>query len=487
MHTRNFSAIAVALLAMVPLFFLGWLFDKEFAPRGIWEARTGFEKPSSVIQPSGLFRMKREGKRSVLSTESDTVQFRAENRHTFKTARVTATWRSGAGTVEAGVLARQDPPVAKTKVLYHSALEALKWFKTESDAGEILWQKTPRFSSVEDFYRASVPADRVLTVNADYAPPLILPLYFPQKIARRYEISLRGPQTILFYSGGETMTWKFSAQDMNRHDGADEILLRISDPSGKTVAEKRYEDDGEIWGSGKAEKLRDVEWSGDLEAGVYRLQIAAGDDIFLRRIETSAQKFVFQYVVYLGDTVGFSAGTAPVTFYGRTKGFSLRTPHPEGIQSVGVDGKLVEIREPNTSYQTVTTRAISEIVVGRPDLKIDFDGFLALTPDAFFIPKAIGFSDQESASQWGAEYILAKNYHPFFDGEWIRGSADLSLDGVERGDGVTFILDRRGDAASGEWLIDDLRVTLERPPLDLPRLSEALLARFESWRTHLWP
>lgn len=476
----NSRALFLTLCIAAPLLVFAWLLDKEFAPRGIWEVRTGFEKSSQVIRTpddAGFFR--EDGRRS-LSVPGSSASFEIENTHTFLNARLVALWRTTADVVEMGVLARKDPPFPKMKVVYHRALEALPWMKLAPDSEDrILWQKNETFRTPQEFYRASIPAEKVLAVNTEYAPPVMLDGYTPRQELRRYDVSLRGPQTIFFYSGGEEMQWKFVAQDMNRHDGADEIGMRILGGDGKIIFEEHFSDDGEVWGSSRPGKLREIVWKGILPVGAYKLELRASDDIFFRRMETAAQKFVFQYVIYLADASGFRASPLPVTLYGRANRLSLRTPHAEGVQTVNVEGESVSVAQANQSYQVETRQSSTEIMVPMPDLKIDFDGFFTFSPDAFFLPKAIGFLDLAHAERFGAEYVLAKDYRPFRDGDSIRSSAEISLQDIDQSGNLVAVMTRRGGSPD-EWLIDDFRVTLTRESIDLSRLREMLSALLKS-------
>ena len=133
----------------------------------------------------------------------------------------------------------------------------------------------------------------------------------------------------------------------------------------------------------------------------------------------------------------------------------------------------------NQSYPVETRESLTEIAVPTPDLKIDFDGFFTFSSDAFFLPKSIGFSDLEHAERFGAEYVLAKDYHPFRVGDFVRGSAEISLKDIDQTGNLVVEMAQKG-GKTDRWQVDDLHVTLLRDPLDFFRLREMLSVRMKA-------
>lgn len=473
----------VIVLILISILFLAflWLFNNNFVVRGVWQAETSFSHSSKLIKIISSWQQKIEENKNVAVFEKLPAEFLINKPGLFDALNIQGIFKTSASAVRVGVVAQKDPWQIKEKTIYHRDLENLSWNKIEKDDAAkgriILWQKEKIFKNVDEFINNPPPPEKILALNYDWQKDLNLANYAPRFETRHYEISLRGPQTIYTYFKNENLNWRWRFQDVNRHDGADEILIRVYNAAGEQVFEDTVKDDGDEWASNKASQVYDYVLNKNFGNGVFKIQISAPDDIFVRSFETAQQKFVFQYVIYAGDVNGFSSYASPIYLFGQTKNLTLRTPHQEGRQTVYINNKNLILAQDNENYKFNVQNELTYLVLPKPDVKVDFDGFLALSKDAFFLPKPLGFEKKSDLEQFKTSYLLVSDYDPIISGNYIRSEANFSLSNVEQKSGLEIFFDATSEKGDEPLVLSQIKVSLKRPPLDWFSFYQKFLTR----------
>src|SRR5690606_7820016 len=120
-------------------------------------------------------------------------------------------------------------------------------------------------------------------------------------------------------------------------------------PMGRTV----LLDDGNTEDNQQSQGLRTMRVDiPDAAPGIYRMEFSAPADIFIRSITTLQQGLVFIERVYLGDHVGYSQITDPVTLFTDGRNINARTAHADAFQTIMVEDSPLVISETLTRVGT---------------------------------------------------------------------------------------------------------------------------------------
>jgi hypothetical protein len=146
----------------------------------------------------------------------------------------------------------------------------------------------------------------------------------------------------------------------------------------------------------------------DLAPGVYRLSLLADDDIFVRRITTTAQHWVIGPWIYFADNVAYSTSSPATKVWTNSRHLVAETRHVEGLQTVSLGNASVTLTKTHQIYkldrQTSELSGDLQLTAPRGDVRIVGDGYFAFSRDAMFLPYPRRLTD---ASDPAGEGILA--------------------------------------------------------------------------------
>jgi hypothetical protein len=364
-------------------------------------------------------------------------------------------------------------------------LDALAWPRVSSGTLTLL-QRDPNYVSVDAFLEHPPSPEVLATYRAEAAVPYRMPGYVPSSVVTSTDVSLRGSHRMLVYAERETLQLTFSVQDMNRHDGADPVTVsvyRMGD-SENALARTVLADDGDVSDDQKSEGLRTVAVTlTDPASGAYRVDLTASDDVFIRSIHTPQQKLVFDGHLTLGDHVGYSDHTDPVTVITDGTRASAWTSHAESFQTLTMDGKpypLDAIRTPaHAALDGVRQR--HAIVSPKRDVVIDTDGVLALSEAQYFDPLPFAlqwYTDEAALDAAGIRYVLTSYEPPVRDGDSLIATAEFPTSALATTDDGAYrlVISVPGLEENASALhLESLSAILRRPPSSL---ADAFLRLF---------
>jgi hypothetical protein len=150
-----------------------------------------------------------------------------------------------------------------------------------------------------------------------------------------------------------------------------------------------------------------------------------------------------------------------------------RTAHAEGLQTLEVGGKSVDLQEPHARHFVWldSFRATVPVVSPMRDVLLESDGVFALHPDDFFnpLPAEIDWhTSMEDLKRAGIDYMLAGYEAPESDGDITTANATFDFanlatteDGAYR-----FAVSAPGiDYTQKDFKIRSVTFTLRRPPV----------------------
>ncbi|MDP3985656.1 MAG: hypothetical protein Q8P82_02725 [bacterium] len=486
-HKPIFSIlIRLAALGGLAVLF-GWTAWQNAAPSGVFEAEYHFDAPSPFITPL----LPGDRARAITRDESgtfyqgiigDPTYFRIIPPRRFDRATVEIRFQNEKQPiVELGGLAARNPDTFDLRPLENQILDNLDWPMLDKDE-LTLYQRTPTYASIDDFFTNLPSRETIATYHAALRSPLKIPGYVPSEQMRIYETSLRGSHTFYAYVKNETLDIGFLIDDMNREAGADPVAVTVfrgTEPV-FTVSEN---DDGVTEATGKStgRRMMSIAVPG-LPEDAYRVEFRTTRDIFIRRIDTRARKFVVANEVFLGDDVGYRDGDHPATLFTSARLLRASTLHADGAQELIVQGEPLRIIESHREYvKKITGTTGTRISSPRGDLILRANGVFAFTPESLFIPDSLRLQWDTDLDAEGINFILAQYEPPRHEGEWKVALAEFDLARLLWEDHVvSFAVSAPGIAAlQNEVRISGISVKFVRAPENIRLL-------FVRWWTRIF-
>lgn len=380
----------------------------------------------------------------------------------------------GQPVVEIGALGSSLDNTFLMRPAENRLIDALPWPRVSSGTLTLLQRETD-YVSVDAFLEHPPAPERIATYRAEAEAPYRLPGYVPSSAVTSTDVSLRGSHRMLVYVERETLQLTFSVQDMNRHAGADPVTVSVyrAGDSERTLARTVLADDGDVADDQRSEGLRTVAVTlTDPAPGAYRVDLTASDDVFIRSIRTPQQKLVFDSHLVLGDHVGYSDRTDPVTVIADGTRVSAWTSHADAFQTLTMDGKpygIDALRVP-VHAELAGIRQRHVIVSPKRDVVIDTDGVLALSEGQYFDPLPFAlqwYTDVAALDAAGIRYVLTSYEPPVRDGELLVATAEFdTADLATTDDGAyRLVISVPGLEEDASVLhLESLNAILRRPP-----------------------
>lgn len=426
----------------------------------------------------------------VISLMGDPVYLSVTPPGNYERAMITTTFSaSEQPVVELGATVDAKAGQIVLKPLRHRTLDALAWPSLTS--GDLtLWQRTPRYDSVEAFLNDPPPLASITTYHASLAEDAALASAWTIGAgASLTQVSLRGFHEFVAATDGRDVELEVEYQDMNRNPGADPVSVRVYQ-GGRLLAEARRDDDG-VEGDVQAALGRQTVRVAvrDVEAGLVKVELNAGNDVYWRAVRSSLPRMAFVRTVTVGDEVGFLPQSRAVTLFTNAQHMTLYTRHAEGVQTVRVGSRTVDIVVPHARYDVENVDGgVVRVDIPRGDLVVETDGMVAFAREAFFDPFPVRLDDRTDLDRRGVDYVLAQYASPVSNASTaeearlgvVEASAEFELGNLEReGSGAlrfVYSLPRVSDRGASVD-ITRIRVDFERPPRTLADAWRRLIQR----------
>lgn len=277
-------------------------------------------------------------------------------------------------------------------------------------------------------------------------------------------VSLRGTHDIYAVPIDGHLRFHLALQAANRSQGGDIAAIRVffgeDEIDRKAVSVSGSRD---IRLGAKAEQDIDIKQA---QPGIYRIQVTASDDVFIRTIGTDSKHWVLGPRFVIGDQVGYATTTASLQAWTNSRHLIAETFHREGLQPIefgSVKRELKETHEQIRLDRSQEPEAIAKLVAPQGDIRFIGDGFFAYTPEAFFEPRPRRMTDGSSLVLDGVVAVRTPYMRPQDLGDgWKKATLDFALKPNQRD--LRFVLSAPGMAARVS-AVDIRRVDMvfERP------------------------
>ena len=427
-----FTRIIQGFLILLPIIILGWLGVQNFVPSGTFSISHSVHETSSFMDGLAphdrVSLVKKDEQGDWMQTIfKDPVFFFVHPHRTFDTVDATVTFKNnGTPIVEFGALAATSPDRYVLEPLQNLIIDESSWPRI-TDGDLMLLQRTSKYKTVTDFLARPPSREEIATYQTSLTAPFRLPNYTASTITQTIPVSLRGSVSIKTYVKNEPLSYVFSYTDMNRDSGSDPVTVYVTDETGQPILSLGSDDDGNTSSNVRGSVLKTLTIkTAPLPEGVYKIDLHAGRDIFVRSIQTTQQKMVFLNGVYLGDESGYHDTFAPVRFWTEAKRLSMQTRHAESVQTVKIGSQSLLILAP---YKLTTTAikdpGLVSVYVTKGDVEVVTDAPVAFSPAQYFRPDPVRLLPHTDLDQLHVNYILARYTPPVVKDGWSVATVHL--------------------------------------------------------------
>lgn len=328
--------------------------------------------------------------------------------------------------MELGILADSLNWRYRTKPVENKMIDhlSLVWNRIEED-GSLLLQRENKYDSLEEFMNTPPSGEEIALYNYDWDKKYSLPGYEPDQENSSIRAPLRGSYQFYTYIKEEPLNVEFKFWDINENEEKDDFTINLYYED-KLISSKDVQGDGIEEDTGEINILGQAGFDiQDLAEGVYRIEVAANDDIITERIDSQQSKISFRGNLKLAKTdilKGDFEGVYPLKLYTDGLEVHAKTIHPSSRQSLSIneDRQVLNIEETYKKFsQEIEPGAgkKSNIGIEKSGLILNSDGVFSFTADSLFNP---GFKKLRSARSLtdNINYILADYQSGEKDNGW---------------------------------------------------------------------
>lgn len=440
---------------------IAWLALERFPPSGQFEAETSLDGKSAWIQPflpaERTTAPGSQGDWIGQRISADPVYFTARSPGPYEWVDLEMEFRSiRQPLIEIGMVRDAEGKELEMRPLY---------------AAELM---SSNFRSVpgKGFVALGIPNSRLDDPRPDglatwLATTTAIQLSDPASEAKEVALSLRGSHDFYVVPSGGRLEFEMEFQAANRNQGNDIAVVRLY--RGDEEIDRNVVSISGTRDTRLSSKVVHRVKKNAVTPGVYRIQVVASDDVFIRNIRTTSQHWVFGPRFVSGDNVGYSTTTAAVNVWTNSRHLVAETFHMEGLQRLDfgpVTGQLRQTHEQVRLNRKADGQQLVQLSAPKGDVRFIGDGFFALSSQAFFEPKPRRLTDATEMNADGLVAVVTPFVRPSELGDgWYRAQARFALrPGQEQ---LRFVLSAPGMAARAAAVdIKKIRITYARDQRD---------------------
>lgn len=456
----------VFVLALIPwigcVLGIAWLGLERFPPSGIFIAQTNLDGSSAWIQPflpaERTTSPGSQGDWTGQRISADPVYFTARSPGPYAWVDLDIEFRSiRQPLIEIGMVRDAEGKELEMQPMYAAELMGSN-FRTVPGKG---------------FVALGIPNTRLDDPRPEglatwLSTTTAIQIADPAHAAQSVNLSLRGSHDFYLVPSGGNLEFDLEFQAANRSQGSDIAAIRVFrgeeeiDRSAVSISGTR-----DIRLGNKV--THHIKKTG-IAPGVYRVQVIASDDVFIRAIRTTSQHWVFGPRFVAGDNVGYSTTTAAVQVWTNSRHLVAETFHTEGLQQIifgTASGNLRHTHEQIRLDRSTDPQQVSSLTARQGDVRFVGDGFFAFSPDAFFEPKPRRLTDATETNTDKINAVLTPFVRPVQLGDgWYRSHARFALQPGQQQ--LRFVLSAPGMAARAAAVdIRSLSLTFSRDQQNL--------------------
>ncbi len=349
-------------------------------------------------------------------------------------------------------------------------LEMRPWYAEALENGS--WRRVLSIVGKQGFVRNGVPDARLNDPDtrglSSWLATSTAPKIADQTLGDEVKIpvSLRGAHDIWVVPAEGRIEISMEVQDVNRNRSGGVLSVSVSRDE-EIVKQDAFGTSGSLdKGYGKTFPVK-INLPG-LQAGVYRVRIAADDDVFIRSLAVRNPHWVIGPRLVLGDVVGYATSTAPFEAWTASRHIVAETFHKEGLQTLSLGPMQTKVSRTHAATPVDRNDGITDLVVftaPNRDMRIISDGFFALKKETYFQPQPVRFTAQTQPDKEGLQAVLThyEATENLGDG-WHKAKANFML--PKNAETLRFALSAPGIASrAGAVDIRKVTYTFKREPM----------------------
>lgn len=359
--------------------------------------------------------------------------------------------------VELGATVDAEAGQIDLRPLVHQTLDGLDW-DADRRGDLVHYQRRVDYANLDAVLDDPPPLASIATYHYELPEDNVVPRAWTYNGRTDQEsVSLRGFHEFVTATDGRGFSIDSMYMDMNRNPGADPVAIRVYQDK-ELVAEVEATDDGVEAATNASLNRRHLRLDVvGLQAGLVKVELNAGNDIYWREVHTTLPKMTYSKNVFVGDEVGYLDKPRQVELWTDAQHLTLFTRHAEGVQTVALGDQRIDIAIPHEHYHVENNNVgVTRLTIPKGDVLVVTDGRVAFSREAFFNPFPVQLDDRTNLDKLGVDYIIAQYPETVVHGPWTVGEASFWLPPLER----------EGDAAQG------LTDGSYRFVLSLPNISE---------------
>ncbi|MGE5425608.1 MAG: hypothetical protein ACM3PZ_00825 [Bacillota bacterium] len=431
---QRLRRIWLTLLGLIVVFFVfeivspsgSWTCHEDYAQRG----QNLFNR-SCLGRPSPGERVA-HGPGAPLLVLADPVYFSVFSPRAFSQAEVTITYRpylsSSTPLIETGFLADKDLWRYRLRPVYNLWLEqGMGEFSLIDEGGLRLYQRTPTFTSVSSFLDAWQKGQKVCpnqgclaVYNIDlagYSSALNLSALDKGSGETFFPYPLRGAHQFYLYHPGGRLEISASLLDRNNDLNKDDAEFILFSGRHQALQVKIEDRRAEAELSGDNSAPEPIRLTGELEAGLYRLEFRAGDDLSLSGLKVNSR-----YLSAINKI--WPDGPSPVTLYTDSRYLQAKAIDPAVLQAFDFGGTKLDLDEIYVQKEAVSKRlGLKKIALQSGGILLENNGVFAADPSSLIspdYPRLDRFAPDLSALD-----IVVSDYRPAkkLEEGWLQSTA----------------------------------------------------------------
>ncbi|HZJ41932.1 MAG TPA: hypothetical protein VFD51_02870 [Patescibacteria group bacterium] len=196
------------------------------------------------------------------------------------------------------------------------------------------------------------------------------------------DVPLRGAHSLYVYVSKPSLDFNVEFVDLNLDKDPDPISMILY--QGKEIISRSDLPDLNNLPSSEKEEIKKLSLSANkLAEGVYKLEIKMGDDVVIKKIESSTNRLVFSRKIW---PVSYNKN---IEVYTDANYLFLKALGPASLQNFSFGGQDFSLNEPylKEEYNLVNNGEINKIVLEKDDVILENSGVFSFSKDTFFNPQ----------------------------------------------------------------------------------------------------
>jgi hypothetical protein len=489
-------SISKVVVIITPFFLLFWLVNKDLVTSGRLEIFQDFNHNSALI--TNLYPENRstsyqaENRDELVKSQKiiqDPVYFDVRLPQSFKKVDLEFVYKNDLQPlIQVGLETQSQSDWSYLfRPLSNVFFDRLNWPKVVDEQGT-LWQKVKTYLSLNQFLDQQTSRTSLAVYDLPLNKKFLLKDY--QKAVKRtvIEQTLKGSHSFYTYIKNEPLDFEFTIQDLNLTEGPDNFVVRVFNDQNKEIYQKQISDLNSLSRFDLASKIKTVDLRMPaLAEGTYKISWEGSEDILVKKISTLQKYLTFIDQLTLADSPEYNQKIKdldfkPTIIYSTIPQIGFKVVNQSALQTIGIDANLVEIKEINKNYYSISAKLPSLISVPKSDLKIFGVGLLAFSKDQFFDPEIYRLRDMTDLS--GVDYLVSGYHSVTEENGWKTGkvSFDLSKAKITNNKLRFMVSAPELNDLSDSLVIKQIKVTLTKDPLSakqaLAKIFRYLINKF---------